>query len=160
MRHRVQTLAAQRSTTQVTEQGCGGCIRHFGHQSGRRLWHIALDAPRTQAQGVVQRVESTATEPTIKVRPFKCYCTHHSLDAAMDRVAGLQEGLTSGTAGVLSTLFALMGVLDNRLSQAARERLTQRPDRLGHFGHGRLGLPQALLQDIKPLVKARMELVA
>jgi hypothetical protein len=78
----------------------------------------------------------------------------------MDRVAGLQEVLTRGTAGVLSTLFALMGVLDNRLSQAARELLTQRPDRLGHFGQGRLGLPQALLQDIKPLVKARMELLA
>ena len=35
-----------------------------------------------------------------------------------------------------------------------------RPDRLGHFSQGRLGLPQAFLQDIKPLVKPRMELLA
>jgi hypothetical protein len=49
-----------------------------------------------------------ATELTIKVRPCKFYGTHHSLDAAVDKVADLQEVLTRGTAGVLSTLFALM----------------------------------------------------
>jgi hypothetical protein len=48
----------------------------------------------------------------------------------------------------------------NRFTQTTGELLTQVPHCLSHLGQGRLRIGQLLLQAIKPLVKARMEVVA
>jgi hypothetical protein len=53
-----------------------------------------------------------------------------------------------------------MRMMNNRLAQAADEFLTQRPHRLGDISQSRVGIGQLLLEPIKPLVKASVELVA
>ena len=58
------------------------------------------------------------------IRPFQLDCAHHRLDAAVDRGAGRQEGLTRRTASGLTALCALIGMMENRLGQAARALLT------------------------------------
>jgi hypothetical protein len=68
---RVHPLAAQRYAAQVTKQGRSSCLRHCGHQTGRGLLHIALEAARTHLQDVVQGVEPMALELTIKVRSYQ-----------------------------------------------------------------------------------------
>ena len=53
-----------------------------------------------------------------------------------------------------------MGLLHNRLTQAAREVLTQLPYGLSHLGQAGLGIRQLLFSAIEPLVKAGVEVVA
>lgn len=68
--------------------------------------------------------------------------------------------MTLGTTSILPRPFATMGMRNNRLAHAACELLTQRPHRLGHVGSAGLRIGQLLLQPIKPLVKASVEVVA
>ncbi len=50
--------------------------------------------------------------------------------------------------------------LDDRLSERAREVLTQGPHGLGDLGESRLGIRQFGLQVIKPQIEIVMELLA
>jgi hypothetical protein len=68
--------------------------------------------------------------------------------------------MTLGTTSILAGPFATMGMRNNRLAHTARELLTQMPHRLGHFGLAGLRIGPLFLQPIKPLVKARVEVVA
>src|SRR4029453_12117589 len=71
-----------------------------------------------------------------------------------------QEPITRSTVGLLAGVFPSIGVLDDRLRQAAGERLAQAPHRRSHLCQGRCRLLELCFQPIKPLVKAGMELPA
>jgi len=53
-----------------------------------------------------------------------------------------------------------MGLRNNGLAQAARELLTQLPHGFGHLGSAGLRIGPLLLQPLKPLIKANVEVVA
>ncbi len=70
-----------------------------------------------------------------------------------------RQTITLGAMGVLSVLFAPMGLRHKRLVYAPGEVLTESPHGLGHLRSRGCRLGQLLLSPIKPCIKAGVELL-
>jgi hypothetical protein len=92
--------------------------------------------------------------------PQHQHALHQGLDSAPDSRTSWQEPITLGAATLPPGVFTLMGMRDERLSQATSERLAQVPSRLGHLCEGWRRLVELCFQLVEPLVKTRMELPA
>lgn len=68
--------------------------------------------------------------------------------------------MTLGATSNPSRQLTLVAMLNNGFAQATGELLTQIPHRLGDLSQRGLWIGQLLLEPIKPLVKARVELAA
>ena len=155
-----QAFASQRYARQLAKERLGRVIRDFRDQICRSLVPIELFAPCDHPQRLVAGIAANATRPAIEIGSLDLHWSHQRFYGAADELAGSQHPVALRTVDLRTIMFTAVDLRHHRFGDTPGELLAQVPHRGGHLQKGGRWLVPLLLEDIQPLVKACMELLA